>query len=192
MATLERTYIVPLRRTFARAPRYKRSKRAMTALKAFITRHMKGTDVKIGRHLNEFVWENGIRNPPHHVKISAIRDDEGIVKAELFGFKYEEMTKEEMEKAAKAKKPAKTEAIDKDKIVEKVKQKPELAESAVKKPKAIKEEERLEEMDDKLVKEEMDQHGNLEREEEIKETIDEIKKVEPAAKKPAKAKPKKE
>ena len=188
MATLERTYIVPLRRTFARAPRYKRSKRAMTALRAFITKHMKSQDVKIGRHLNEFVWENGIKNPPHHVKISAIRDDEGIVKAELFGFKYEEMTKEEMEKAAKAKKPAKTEAEDKDKIAEKVKQKPELAEQATKKPKAIVEEEKFEEIDEQLEKEEMDQHGNLEREEEIKETIDEIKRVEPAAKKPKKEK----
>lgn len=184
MAILERTYIVPLRRTFVKAPRYKRSKRAMTALKSFISKHMKSPDVKIGRHLNEVVWENGIRNPPHHVKINAIKDEEGIVRAELFGFKYEELTKEEMEKAAKEKKkPAKEE-----KIVEKVKQKPELAEEVLKKPKKLEEEEKLEEMDEKIEKEEMDQHGNLEREEEIKETIDEIKKVEPAERKSSKAK----
>jgi large subunit ribosomal protein L31e len=161
-----------------RAPRYKRSKRAMTALKAFIAKHMKSQNVKIGRHLNEFVWENGIKNPPHHVKINAVKEDDGIVKAELFGFKYEEMTKEEMEKAAK--KPAKEE-----KVVEKVKdsKKPELATEAVKKPKKIEEEEKLEEMDEQLEKEELDQHGKLEEEAEIKEEIEDIKKVEPAPKK---------
>ena len=112
MATLERTYNVPLRKAFRKAPKYKRAKRAVNALRKFIARHMKSPNIKIGRHLNQEIWKHGIQNPPHHVKVTLIKDDEGLVKAELFGFKYEEMTKEEMEKIEEKKeekKPAKKE-----------------------------------------------------------------------------------
>jgi large subunit ribosomal protein L31e len=193
MAKLERTYIVPLRRTFVKSPLYKRSKRAMTALKTFISKNMKSTDVKIGKNLNQFVWKDGIRNPPHHVKITAIKEEDGAVKAELFGFKYEELTKEEMEKAAekdkKGKKEEDKEAAKADKIVEKVKNKPELAEEVLKKPKKLAEEEKLEEVEEELEKEELDQHDELEEEKEIKETLDEIKKTGPAKKAAPKRKP---
>ncbi|MBI4441250.1 50S ribosomal protein L31e [Candidatus Woesearchaeota archaeon] len=89
MVELKRTYIIPLRKAFLRVPRYTRAKRAANAVRAFLLRHMKG-DVKIGRHLNEFLWKQGIRNPPHHVKVDCVKDDKNIVKAELAGFVYEE------------------------------------------------------------------------------------------------------
>lgn len=186
---MERTYNVPLRKEFQKAPKYKRSKKAVTALKEFLVKHMKSEDVRIGRHLNEHIWQRGIKNPPHHVKVTAIKDDEGIVKVELFGFKYEELTKEELEeKRKKEEKKAKKEK----KVSEKVKKKPELAEEALEKPEALKEEAKGEELIEELQKEELMDPEVKEDEKEIKETIKEIKaKPVPSAHELAKkAKPK--
>jgi len=90
MARLERTYTIPLRQEYRKAPRYKRAARAMSALQAFLLKHMKGTDVKIGKYLNEEVWKDGIKNPPHKVKVTAFKEDDSVVKAELFGKEYVE------------------------------------------------------------------------------------------------------
>ena len=89
MAELKRTYIIPLRKEWMNVPTYQRAKRAAKAVRAYLTRHMKG-DVKLGRHLNMLIWERGIKHPPHHVKVDAIRDDKNVIKAELSGFVYEE------------------------------------------------------------------------------------------------------
>ncbi len=183
MATLERTYNVPLRRTFVRSPKYKRSKRAVTILKEFIAKHMKAAEIKIGKNLNEFIWKDGIQNPPHHVKVQLVRDDKGVVRAELFGKKYEEPTKEDREKATKEK-PAKPK-----KISEKVEQKPELADQALKDPKGLKEEAEFEKKEEELMKEEELPEHVREEEEDIKAGLESVK-VEPKAAKPKAAKAK--
>lgn len=86
---LKRTYTIPLRKEFLKVPKYKRAKKAVSALKKFAMRHMKISDkknVKIGRFLNELVWAHGIRNPPHHVKVNILKDaKENKVMLELFG-----------------------------------------------------------------------------------------------------------
>ncbi len=86
---LERTYNVPLRKDFLKAPRYKRTNRAVSSLRAFLKRHMKSDDIKIGKHLNLALWKKGIKNPPHHIKITAIKDEKGIVRAEIVGKEIE-------------------------------------------------------------------------------------------------------
>jgi len=97
---LERVYNVPLRREFQKVPKYKRAKKAVTALRYFLKRHMKADSIKIGKHLNEKIWVRGIKNPPHHVKISVVKDDKGVVKAELVGKPiFEEEPKEDKKKA---------------------------------------------------------------------------------------------
>lgn len=95
---MERTYNIPLRKEFLKVPKHKRSKRAVSALKKFLSRHMKSDQIKLGKHLNEHIWKKGIKNPPHHVKVTAIKNDEGVVKVELFGSEYSQPTKEELEK----------------------------------------------------------------------------------------------
>jgi len=82
---LERSYTIPLRREFLKAPTHKRTNRAVRAVKQFLQKHMKADNIKLGKNLNLKLWENGIRNPPHKVKINAIKDSEGIVRAELTG-----------------------------------------------------------------------------------------------------------
>jgi large subunit ribosomal protein L31e len=95
MAALERTYTIPLRREYLKAPMYNRTKKAVRALRAFIVKHMKSDDVLIGPKLNLKLWERGRTNPPHHVKITAIKDDKGQVRAELFGFEFKPKEKKE-------------------------------------------------------------------------------------------------
>ena len=143
MAKLERIYNVPLRKGFKKAVRYKKAKKAVKTLKEFLAKHMKVDikNVKIGPIVNEKIWERGIRKPPHHVKVTAVKEDD-VVKVELFGFKYEEPIKPGETEEEKEKKEKKTEEKDVkelekelDKVVEKkpVKKKPAKKKTVAKK-----------------------------------------------------------
>jgi len=101
VADLERVYNVPLRKEWLKKPKYLRAKKAARALREFLIKHMKSEDIRLGKHLNEELWKHGMKNPPHHVKVTAIKDDKGVVRAELVGFKYEEFKKEKKEEKGK-------------------------------------------------------------------------------------------
>ena len=97
----EKTFNIPLRKEFQKAPKYKRAKKAVRAVREYLVKHMRNENVLIGPKLNLKIWEHGIKNPPHHVKVTAVEDKEGIVRAELFGFEFKK--KEAKEKKAKPK-----------------------------------------------------------------------------------------
>ena len=128
---IERTYNIPLRKEFQKVPRYKKSKKAVTALRQFLSKHLKSDNIKIGKEINEKIWNHGIKNPPHHVKVTVTKDDKGEVKAELFGMKKKEDKKG---------KKAKTEKV----VEKKEEKKPEVKETKVetKETEAPKEEEK--------------------------------------------------
>lgn len=105
---LERVYNVPLRKEWLKVPKYKRGKKAVKALREFLIKHMKPSEddkgrikLKIGKMANLDIWKHGIKNPPHHVKVKAVRDSDGTVKAELVGFEYQEVKKVKKEKKGK-------------------------------------------------------------------------------------------
>lgn len=118
---LERTYNVPLRRQWLKVARHKRAKKAAKGLREFLIKHMKPENddpknVKIGKYLNDHLWERGIKNPPHHVKITAVKDEKGIVRAELVGAPVDQ-TKSDSTKEKKAEtKEKKKETKDKSEI----------------------------------------------------------------------------
>jgi ribosomal protein L31E len=85
--TLERTYNVPLRRGFIKVPCHRKAKKAVKTLKEFVQQHMKVKTVKIGPELNMKIWARGIKNPPHHVKVTAIKRED-IAEVELEGIKF--------------------------------------------------------------------------------------------------------
>ncbi len=87
---LERTYTVPLRAAFRNAPSYRKANRAVKELRAFLARHMKSEDVRLGQHVNDFLWRHGIANPPPRVTVRAVKDEEDVVRAELEGKEYKE------------------------------------------------------------------------------------------------------
>lgn len=85
---LEREYNVPLRREFIKAPKWKSTQKAAKGLRKFLMKHMKQDDpkmIKIGKHANELLWKHGIKNPPHHIKVTVTKDEKGVVTAELVG-----------------------------------------------------------------------------------------------------------
>jgi large subunit ribosomal protein L31e len=85
---LEREYVVPLREKCRVVPRYKKTNKAIRSVKEFLAKHMKVYDrdldkIKLDQYLNEFLWGRGIKNPPHKVKVKAIKYSSGIVRVEL-------------------------------------------------------------------------------------------------------------
>lgn len=126
---IERTYNIPLRRDWLHVPKYKRAKKAVRAIREFLSQHMKvpEKEIKIGKAMNEYVWDHGIKNPPHHIKVIVIKDKDGKVSAELVGVAVEK-------KDAKKAKPAKAEEKTEEK-------KPEVKEAEIvseEKPKPVK------------------------------------------------------
>ena len=93
----EKLFIINLRREFIKKPIYRRSKKAITAVKEYISKHLKVKEVKIGGHLNQEILKRGRRHPPPKVKVNAyVEEDIGYV--ELEGFKFEKpKPKEEKE-----------------------------------------------------------------------------------------------
>ena len=87
MTNLEREYTIPLRRFWVNVPKYRRSARAINAIKTFIAKHMKVTErdvnnVKLDVYLNNEIWYRGTDNPPSKVKVKAVKEGE-IVKVTL-------------------------------------------------------------------------------------------------------------
>lgn len=143
---LERTYNIPLRKEWLKVARYKRAKKAVKAVREFLIKHMKSTEIKVGKYLNLEIWKHGIKNPPHHIKVNATKDDKGLVKAEIVGAPKEKEP-EEKKKEKKPKEGEKKEEKKEEKEVPKKKEKKETPKEETKKeeaPKEVKEEKPLE------------------------------------------------
>lgn len=78
----EQIYIIPLREV-KKAPRWKRSNRAIKDIRAFLAKHMKSDDVKLDKTINEKVWSQGSQKPPRKIRIRAMKFEDGQVQAEL-------------------------------------------------------------------------------------------------------------
>ncbi len=75
MTELKREYVVPLRRKMRTAPKWRRSKKAVSVLKDFMRKHMKTEVVVICSDLNEYIWKCGNKNPPGKVSVVALKTD---------------------------------------------------------------------------------------------------------------------
>ncbi len=86
--TLEREYIVPLRKGWLKVPKYKRGNKAVKTLKQFIARHMKLYDtdlrmVKVDMLLNNEIRFRGMEKPPAKIKVRAKKFEDNIIRVEL-------------------------------------------------------------------------------------------------------------
>ena len=77
---------VPLRDVRAE-PVQKRADRAMSLIRAHLSKHFKvdDEDVRLDPSLNEAIWEKGRSNPPSSIRVRAARfveEGESIVEAE--------------------------------------------------------------------------------------------------------------
>ncbi len=146
----EKEYTIPLRREWAKVPRYKRANKAVKAIKEFLARHMKIYDrdlrkIKIDKYLNEELWFRGIKNPPHKIKVRATKEGE-IVRVELFEMpeilKFKKAREEKREKIAEEGKPKKHEHEHKEEVGKKTEEK--IAEEKEKKAASIESMEKIE------------------------------------------------
>ena len=101
---LERTYNVPLRKGSMKAPKYKRTERAISTIREFLIRHTKAEQVKIGKYLNLEIWKHGRKNPPGKIKVKVLKQD-NITKVELIDKPFEEVKKQPEEDKIKIKLP---------------------------------------------------------------------------------------
>jgi large subunit ribosomal protein L31e len=83
---IEQIYTIPLRGV-KKAPRWKRSKRAVTEVRDFLARHLKTSPekIKLDSGLNEVIWARGGQKPPLRVRVKAVKFDDGGVEAEFAG-----------------------------------------------------------------------------------------------------------
>ncbi|MBI2628944.1 50S ribosomal protein L31e [Candidatus Pacearchaeota archaeon] len=117
----EREYIINLRREIMKVPRYRRTPKAIKAIKQFIAKHMRVPDrdlnkVKIDKWLNQEMWFRGIQNPLAKIKVKAKKDGENIIVSLVdipekikFQMVREEKSKKASEKVKEKKKQEKTE-----------------------------------------------------------------------------------
>jgi len=111
--TLERVYVVPLRKEWLKVAHYRRAEKAVRAVRAFVAKHMKVAleNVKLGKYLNEAIWQHGAKRPPHKIKIVVKKEKEKVF-AELEGY---EKLKEKEEKKLKKKKKEEKKEVEKEK-----------------------------------------------------------------------------
>jgi large subunit ribosomal protein L31e len=91
-------------------------------VKEFLARHFRVENrdlknVRLDKFLNEFLWARGIKNPPHKVKVKAVKEGD-LVKAELVDYPTKlKFKKARLEKAAKAQEDLKSKKKTEEKAV---------------------------------------------------------------------------
>jgi len=98
---MERNYVIPLRKEFSKAPKYKRASKSIRAIREFVMKHMKVEKVILGKYLNDEIWRNGPKNPPTKVSVKIVKE-ENKARVELIGAP-EEPVKEESKETKKKK-----------------------------------------------------------------------------------------
>src|SRR3989338_8572134 len=131
-STLEREYIIPLRRAWLKAPRYERMRIAIRTIRRFIVRHMKIPDrelskVKLYVFFNNDLWFRGAKKPPAKVKVKATKEGD-IVKVNFVEIpQHVKFLKQKLDKFQKPaeKKPEKAVEKKPEQTEEKKEEKPE-------------------------------------------------------------------
>jgi large subunit ribosomal protein L31e len=106
----EAEYVIPLRKSWLKVPRYRRAPRAIKEIKLFIAKHMKLPDrdvnkVKVDKYLNSEVWFKGIKSPPSKLKVKAKKSGDNILVTFVETPQYVKFMKEKHERRHKKAEP---------------------------------------------------------------------------------------
>ncbi len=77
----ERIYTIPLK-AVKKAPRWKRSNRAIALIREYLMKHTKSEYIMIDTAINEKVWARGSQKPPSKIRVK-VTEEEDIIRAEL-------------------------------------------------------------------------------------------------------------
>lgn len=121
MAEQEKIITIPLRKYFRSYPRWRRTKVAVRATRAFLQKHLKTEEIVMGKFLNEELHERGRKYPPPSIQVKVWKDKERFmvesVNAPKEEPKPEIKKKQEVKKIETTETPAqeKKEALEKEK-----------------------------------------------------------------------------
>ncbi len=133
----EKLFTLNLRRGFVKVPTWRKTKRAMDEIKKQLARYAKAETVILSKHINEFVWARGAKNPPPKITLKVEIDREKkIARAELA--ELSARAKRDIEKQKKAEAEMKKSEEKKEDI--KKEAKPEKAADTKETPAEIKKE----------------------------------------------------
>jgi len=82
MAENELIFTIPLRKKFGIYPPWRRVRVAVRTTRSFLFKHLKTTDVKLGKYLNLKLHEHGRKRPPHHIQVKVWKEKD-VYHAEL-------------------------------------------------------------------------------------------------------------
>lgn len=105
--TEEKILTIPLRRHFRIYPRWRRTKIAVRATRAFLIHHLKTDQVSLGKYLNLALHSCGRKRPPHHIQVKVWKDKD-TYKAEIIGAPVEEKPTPQEQKQTKLEEKIKT------------------------------------------------------------------------------------
>jgi len=127
---LKREYIIPLRKSWLKVPEYKRTNKAIKAIKEFLVKHMKIYErdlrkIKIDIILNNEIRFRGIKKPPTKIKVMAEKFDNDIVKVKLVNIpehiKFQKIREMKEEEKIKGKLKEKAQLKEKEEETEETK-----------------------------------------------------------------------
>jgi large subunit ribosomal protein L31e len=131
----EKIFTIPLRDVFEK-PRTKRAELAMSYIKAFLIKHMKTENVRIGSSINKEIWKRGIQKPPRKVRIHAVKEEE-VIYTEMLGVDIKTPSKEDIKKKEDKKKEKKEKIKEERKERKKMSIQEEMKEEAEGKAKEV-------------------------------------------------------
>lgn len=81
---LERIFTISLRAT-KKVPTPKRANHAITSIKKYIAKHMKGdlSNVWIDEPVNRKIWERGKREAPSSIRVKAVKFEDDLIEVTL-------------------------------------------------------------------------------------------------------------
>lgn len=79
---MERIYTIPLRKVKA-SPRNHMADRSVKAVKNYLMKHMKSSDIWIDASVNEELWKHGMYTSPSRIRVRARKFDDGVVEVSL-------------------------------------------------------------------------------------------------------------
>jgi large subunit ribosomal protein L31e len=75
----EKIYTIPISKLGYTSDRGHRAPRAVSDVRAYVSRHMKADEVALSNEINEAIWGRGINKPPRKITVRAVKDKEGKV-----------------------------------------------------------------------------------------------------------------
>jgi large subunit ribosomal protein L31e len=78
-----RIYTVTLKQNTLTAPKWRRTKKAVTILREYLEKHTKSDNIRISRWVNEHLWSKGGKNPPSKISVKVTKEKDNVINVEL-------------------------------------------------------------------------------------------------------------